>query len=318
MNDPAASPSVAVLLPCYNEEVTVAKVVGDFRAALPQADIYVFDNNSTDRTAELARQAGAIVVPSPRQGKGYVVQHMFELVDADIMVMADGDDTCPAEAAPELLQVLKNSGADMVVGMRLSRFEEGAFRWLNKLGNQVISVTIALLFRAPVSDVLSGYRVFTREFARSIYLRSGGFDIETELTLQALVRNCIIREVPVHYRGRPPGSFSKVNTVADGLRDLRAIFHIFREYKPLAFFSILSALTFMLGLIAGWFPLSGCLHTRAVNHLPLAIAAAMLVILAALFLGVGLILHAVTRFHLENQSVAKRLWRAIERRRSKE
>ena len=314
MSDPAASPpSVAVLLPCYNEEVTVAKVVSDFRAALPKAEIYVFDNNSTDRTAELARQAGAIVVKSPRQGKGHVVRHMFETVDADLLVMADGDDTYPAEAAPDLLRALTDSGADMVVGMRLSRFDDRAFRRLHEFGNKLISGTISLLFRARITDVLSGYRVFTREFVRSLYLRSGGFAVETELTLQALVKESVIREVPVHYRSRPEGSVSKLNTFADGLHIFRAIFLIFKDYKPLAFFSLLAAVTFVLGLVAGWFPVRDYLQTRYVSHVPLAMLAAALEILAVLFLGIGLILHAVTRFHVETQSVAKRLLRAIER-----
>jgi len=305
MSDRAA-PSVAVLLPCYNEEVTVAKVVNDFRAALPDAEIYVFDNNSTDLTAQLAREAGAIVVPSPLQGKGYVVRHMFETVDADVMIMADGDDTCPAEAAPELLRALRESGADMVVGMRLSRFDDGAFRPLNKFGNQLISRTISLLFQARISDVLSGYRVLTRQFARSLHLRSGGFDIETELTLQALLNHSVIREVPVRYRSRPPGSLSKVNTVADGLRDLKAIFRIYKDGKPLAFFSLLAALTFILGLIAGWFPLRDYLQTKAVNHVPSAILAAALVITAALFFGIGIILNVATRSRAEAQADSKR------------
>jgi glycosyltransferase involved in cell wall biosynthesis len=311
-----ASPSVAVLLPCYNEEVTVAKVVRDFRAALPHAAVYVFDNNSTDHTAELARAAGAVVVRSPRQGKGHVVKHMFEIVDADLLVMADGDDTYPADSAPELLRALTDSGADMVVGMRLSRFDDRAFRRLHEFGNKLISGTISLLFRAPITDVLSGYRVFTRHFARSLYLKSGGFDVETELTLQALVRNCVIREVPVHYRSRPEGSVSKLNTFADGLHIFRAIILIFKDYKPLAFFSLLAAAAFVLGLIAGWFPVKDYLQNRYVSHVPLAMLAAALEILAALFLGIGLILHAVTRFHVETQSVAARVLRAIERHRS--
>jgi glycosyltransferase involved in cell wall biosynthesis len=318
MSDPAASPpSVAVLLPCYNEEVTVAKVVSDFRAALPKAVIYVFDNNSTDRTADLARRAGAIVVRSPRQGKGCVVRHMFEIVDADLLLIADGDDTYPAESAPDLLAALMNSGADMVVGMRLSRFDDRAFRRLHEFGNKLISGTISLLFRARITDVLSGYRVFTRDFARSVYLKSAGFAIETELTLQALIKDCVIREVPVHYRSRPPGSVSKLNTFADGLHIFKAIFLIFKEYKPLAFFSTLGVVAFVLGLVAGWFPLRDYLQTRYVNHVPLAILAAALEIIAALFFGVGLILHAVTRFHVETQAVAKRLLRAIERHGSK-
>ncbi|RPH96060.1 glycosyltransferase [candidate division KSB1 bacterium] len=312
-----SKPTIAVLLPCYNEEVTVAKVVKDFRAVLPQASIYVFDNNSTDRTAELARDAGAIVVKSPRQGKGHVVRHMFETVEADIFVMADGDDTYPPEEAPSLIRTLEETGADMVVGMRLSRFDDQAFRRLHEFGNKLISGTISLLFRAPITDVLSGYRVYTREFTHSMYLQSSGFAIETELTLQALIKNCLIREVPVHYRSRPQGSVSKLNTFADGLHIFKAIFLIFKEYKPLAFFSILSGIAFILGLIAGWFPVRDYLQTSYVSHVPLAVLAAALEILAVLFLGIGLILNAVTRFHIETQAVAKRLFRAMEQQKSK-
>ncbi|RKZ11632.1 glycosyl transferase [bacterium] len=315
--DPALQPQqrIAVLLPCFNEEVTVATVVTDFRAALPSATVYVFDNNSTDRTAALAEEAGAVVVPSPRQGKGHVIAHMFRSVDADIYIMADGDDTYPADRAVELIEALESSGADMVVGARLTSFEKGSFRLLHGIGNRVISGLISLLFATKVSDVLSGYRVFSRDFVQRLYLRSPGFEIETEMTLQAIVKDAVIREVPIHYGKRPEGSRSKLNTFSDGWQVLRSIFLIFKDYQPLAFFTVASALCFVLGLVAGWYPIADYVQTRYVSHVPLALLAAALEILAVLFLGIGLILNAITKFHIENQEVVASLHRRLDRSR---
>lgn len=306
--------SVAVLLPCFNEAVTIAGVVREFRAALPQATVFVFDNNSTDDTAGLAREAGATVVQSPRQGKGNVIQHMFRTVEADLYVMADGDATYPADRAPALIDALDAAGADMVVGARLQDFERGAFRVLHGFGNNLISGLISVLFEARVTDVLSGFRVFDRQFVRRMHLRSTGFEIETEMTLQAIVKSALIVEVPIHYGSRPEGSVSKLNTFTDGWHVLRSIFLIFKDYKPLVFFSALSGLCLVLGLWAGWYPVSDYLETRFVSHVPLALLAAALEILAVLFLGIGLILNAITKFHLETQDVVGNLHRLLDRR----
>jgi glycosyltransferase involved in cell wall biosynthesis len=309
--------TIAVLLPCYNEAATIGKVVADFRAALPTADVYVFDNNSNDDTARVARAAGAVVVPSPKQGKGHVVRHMFASVDAEIYVMADGDDTYPASASPELIQALKTTNADMVVGTRLQNYEPRSFRALHEFGNKLVSKLISVLFSASVTDVLSGYRVFGRPLVRTLYLQAGGFEIETEITLQALVKKRVIREVPVHYGRRPPGSYSKLNTWSDGILVLRSVFLIFRDYKPLAFFSIVSAVCFVLGLIAGWFPIKDYVEIRYVNHVPLALLAAALEVLAVLFLGIGLILNAIKRFHMENQELIAGIFKRVDRERDR-
>jgi glycosyltransferase involved in cell wall biosynthesis len=294
---------IAVLLPCYNEAITIGKVVADFRRTLPAADIYVFDNNSTDDTAGKAAAAGATVLRSRRQGKGHVVQHMFHVVEADIYVLADGDDTYPAEAAAEMIRILQEADADMVIGTRMENSEPGAFRIMHEFGNRLISKLVSVLFRSPVTDVLSGYRVFREHFARTLYLRSGGFEIETEITLQAIAKSCVIKEIPVTYAVRPPGSISKLNTLTDGLHVLKCVILIFKDYKPLVFFSCMSILSFIFGLAAGWYPVTDYLETRFVSHVPLALLAAALEILAVLFLGIGLILSAIHRYHMENQEL---------------
>ena len=302
---------VAVVLPCYNEQVTIAGVVADFRAALPTADIYVFDNNSDDDTARVAAGAGAIVVASPRRGKGNVVRHMFEFVEADIYVMADGDGTYPAHMARELIRVLEDSNADMVVGTRLKAHRPGSFRRLHEFGNRLIARVISVLFSASLTDVLSGYRVFDGYFVRALHLRSSGFEIETEMTLQALVRDGVIKEVPIPYGERPEGSHSKLNTFSDGALVFKAVFLIFKDYKPLMFFSCVSAVCFVLGLVAGWYPIGDYVKTRYVSHVPLALLAAVLEVLAVLFLGIGLILNAITKFHVENQELIGNLYRRV-------
>jgi len=298
-------PRVAVVLPCYNESVTIGKVVSDFRAALPSATIYVFDNNSHDGTADVATRAGAIVIASPRRGKGNVVQHMLRAVKADILVMADGDGTYPAANATELIQVLRASGADMVVGTRLRDHKKGSFRPLHGAGNRLISRMVSVLFATRLTDVLSGYRVLDGGFARGLRLESSGFEIETEMTLQTLVQGGLIREVSIPYGERPAGSYSKLNTFSDGALVFRVVFLIFKDYRPLLFFSGVSAVCFVLGLLAGWYPIHDYMETRFVSHTPLALLAAALEVLAVLFLGIGLILNAITKFHLETQGLIR-------------
>jgi glycosyltransferase involved in cell wall biosynthesis len=296
---------IAVLIPCYNEELTVSRVVADFRVALPDARIVVFDNNSTDRTSELARAQGAEVIPSPRQGKGNVVRHMFNVIDADIYVMVDGDSTYPAEAAPGLVRCLLESGADMVVATRMSEFGSGAFRRFHTLGNRLLARLISALFNITVTDVLSGYRVFSREFVKTVPLMAEGFDIETELTLQAAAKRFSIQEQPIVYRARPPGSASKLSTVSDGILILRALFVIFKDHKPQVFFSLLAVLLALSSFIAGLPPILDYYRARYVFHVPLAIFAAALGILSMLVFGIGLVLGTLNRYH--NESFV--LWR---------
>jgi glycosyltransferase involved in cell wall biosynthesis len=296
---------LAVLIPCYNEEKTVAQVIHDFARHCPEAEIFVFDNNSTDRTSALAEAAGAVVIRSPRQGKGQVVRHMFDLIEADIYLMVDGDSTYPAEYAPLLIEELLTTRADMVVGARLGKFKGGSFRRFHRLGNHLITRLIRLLFNITILDVLSGYRVFTREFVKSIPLTSEGFEIETELTLQSVAKNFLIREVPISYGERPEGSFSKLNTFSDGWLILKAIIFILKDFKPLLFYSLAGVFFGAVSLIAGYAPIKDFIQYGYVYHVPLAILAASIAVLGALSFSVGIILETVHRYHNENFS----LWR---------
>jgi len=308
---PLAAPyaDVAVIVPCYNEELTVAKVVTDFMHALPGAQIIVYDNNSSDETALRASQAGAIVRLAPRQGKGNVVRQMFDEVDARIYVMVDGDDTYPAEAAPELIAELRKTDADMLVGVRMLSFAAGSFRRFHRLGNRLVAWLISRLFSSKVTDVLSGYRVFSRSFVKTVPLISEGFEIETEMTLQALAKRFIIRELPIAYGRRPEGSRSKLDTWSDGFLVLKSIAMICKDYKPLLFFSSLGGFLLVVTLIAGLAPIVDYVRERYVYHLPLAILATGTGILSALSLTIGLILHTISRYHNENFELLRRLRR---------
>jgi len=228
--------SVAVLIPCFNEAGTIEKVVHDFARELPQAAIYVFDNNSTDGSGALAKKAGAIVIREKKQGKGFVVAAMLSKVKADYYLMVDADDTYPAEYCHALLQPLYEENADMVVGQRLSDYEKHAFRFLHVIGNKTICWLINLIFHSSLKDPLSGYRAFTRGVALQLPVVASGFDVETELTLQTLYRQFVIKEITIPYRARAKESPSKLSTFRDGLRVLVKIFLILRSYKPLTFF----------------------------------------------------------------------------------
>jgi len=301
---------VAVVIPCLDEERTIAKVVEDMKGALPGAEIWVFDNGSRDRTAEIARRSGARVVSSPVRGKGSVIRHAARVVDADAFVLVDGDDTYPASAAPELVRRFRESGADMLVATRLEEHHGGAFRLFHKVGNRLIAGTISLLFRTRLADVLSGYRVLSRDFVRLVHLRSRGFEIETEMTLQALAKNLAILEVPVAYGSRPEGSESKLDTWSDGLLILRCILLVFKDYKPFVFFGALAGLFALLSLVAGSAPIADFVREGYVYHVPRAILAAGLAVLSALSFGVGLMLDTVSKYHEETIE----LWRRSLRR----
>lgn len=298
-NSAPTEPSIAVVIPCYQEAQTIGKVVADFRRELPAAAIYVYDNNCTDGTAEIAAKAGAVVRREKRQGKGFVVAAMFEQIDEDILVMVDGDDTYEAGHVHQLLEPVRRGDADMTVATRLSSHGEHSFRPLHVAGNQAVCGIINWMFKAQVTDIFSGYRVFTREAARQIPVTTRGFDIETELTLQALYRGQVIKELPAPYRARPEGSFSKLNTFSDGLRVLLRLFLMVKSYKPLTFFGGLALVLFALGLAAGIMPIYDFIAFHYVYHTPSAILAAALVMLAFFSLGLGLILNSINLRLLE-------------------
>ncbi len=294
-------PSIAVVIPCYQEALTIGKVVADFRRELPAANIYVYDNNCTDGTAEIAARAGAIVRREKRQGKGYVVAAIFDQVDEDILVMVDGDDTYEASHVHKLLEPILRGDADMTSATRLTSHGEGSFRPLHVAGNQMVCGIINWMFKSNVSDIFSGYRAFTRESARRIPITAAGFDVETELTLQALYRGQVIKELPAPYRARPEGSFSKLNTFSDGLLVLLRLFLIVKSYKPLTFFGGISLVLFFLGLAAGSLPVYefAADPNHFVHRVPSAILAAALMLLSFFSLGLGLILNSMNLRLLE-------------------
>lgn len=286
---------VAVLIPCYNEELTIGDVVRKFREQLPQADIYVFDNNSSDRTIVEAQMAGAIVARETRQGKGYVVQSMFQQVDADVYVMVDGDGTYPPEEVHKILAPVLDGEADMVVGSRLHAESQSEFRSLNRMGNRMFLSLLNSSFKVKITDMLSGYRAFSRRFVKGVPLFGGGFETETELTIKALERGYRIVEVPVDLTSRPEGSFSKIRIVNDGLRIVNTILALFRDYKPLTFFGAVGLGLILLGLIPGFIVVFEFFKTGLVLRLPSAVLAVGLVMSGLLALTVGLVLHTIVR-----------------------
>lgn len=287
-------PKVAVLVPCYNEEVAIGKVISDFRLSLPDADIYVYDNNSKDRTVEVAKAAGAIVRGVTRQGKGNVVRQMFADIDADAYVLVDGDDTYDAFCAPEMVQMLVTDKLDMVVGVRVTD-EQEAYRSGHRLGNAMLTGFVTLLFGRSFSDMLSGYRVFSRRYVKSFPAMSEGFDTETEITVHALGLRMPTAEVRTAYRSRPEGSESKLQTYRDGFRILRAIISLFRSERPLSFFSIVAGVFALLGIILIIPVLITYLDTGLVPRLPTAILSMGLMVVAFLSLTSGVVLETVTK-----------------------
>lgn len=291
--------TIAVLLPCYNEALTIGKVVADFRAALPEAAIYVFDNNSTDDTARVAREAGAIVRSEKRQGKGFVIASMLGSVEADYYLMADGDDTYPADRARDMLQPVIDGRADMVVGQRLSTFQDQSFRPMHLWGNRLVRDLINMIFSARLVDILSGYRAFTREVALQLPVVASGFDVETEMTLQLLFRRMVILEIPVAYGVRPEGSVSKLRTYQDGFRVIMKILGIFKAYKPMTFFGGLGLIFLALGVVCGAIVASQYLADGRIDSVPLALLAASSVLLSFLLASVGVTLHTLNFRMLE-------------------
>lgn len=288
---------VAVLIPCYNEAVTIGKVVDDFKRVLPDADIYVYDNNSKDDTAAIAEDHGAIVRTEPRQGKGNVVRQMFREIDADYYIMVDGDDTYPAEAAPRLLEPLMNDTADMTVGDRLSNgtYGEENDRAFHGFGNNLVRWLIKVIYGYAFDDVMTGYRAFNRIFVKTMPVLSEGFQIETELSIHAVDKRFRIVDVPIDYRDRPEGSYSKLSTFGDGAKVLRAIASLFKDHKPMAFFGWLALILIVLGLIAGIPVIAEYFQTGLVPRFPTAILAIALVICGALSFTAGIILDTVAK-----------------------
>ena len=291
--------SVAVLIPCYNEAQTIGKVVDDFRRCLPGATVYVYDNNSSDGTAKIAREHGAVVRHEPRQGKGNVVRQMVRDVAAPYYLMVDGDDTYPAEDAPALLEPLMSGEADTVVGDRISngRYGHENKRAFHGFGNGLVRDLVNLLYGFRYNDIMSGYRAFNSLFADTLPVLSEGFQIETELSIHAADKRWRIAQVPVAYRDRPAGSVSKLNTVSDGIRVLGTIAGLFKDYKPLGFFSLLSLASVALGLALGVPVVAEFARTGLVPKLPTAIMAVALCGLGALLMVCGLILDTVVKGH---------------------
>lgn len=240
---------IAVLIPCYNEEMTIYKVVSDFRRILPEAVVYVYDNNSKDRTAEEALRAGAVVRREYKQGKGNVIRRMFREIDAQCYVMTDGDDTYPAEDAPEMVRMVLERGSDMVVGDRLSStyFTENK-RPFHNFGNSLVRKMINVIFHTDIKDIMTGYRAFSYSFVKSFPVISKGFEIETEMSIHAVDKNMLVENVVIGYRDRPQGSESKLNTISDGTKVLRTIVRLFRDYKPMSFFGILAGMLAVLAI----------------------------------------------------------------------
>ena len=289
--------SVAVIIPCYNEAITIAKVIDDFKRVLPDADVYVYDNNSSDGTGDIAREHGAIVRLETRQGKGNVVRQMMRDIDADYYIMVDGDDTYPAEAAPALLMPLIEDAADMTVGDRLSNGSYGDEndRAFHGFGNNLVRWLIKVIYRFDFADVMTGYRAYNQVFAKTMPVLSPGFEIETELSIHAVDKRWRIAQVPIDYRDRPEGSESKLNTFSDGIKVLKMIFSLFKDYKPMALFGWLFLIFFIIGLIAGIPLIIEFASTGLVPRIPTALLAVAFEFLAALSLVCGLILDTVVK-----------------------
>lgn len=291
----------AVLIPCYNEELTIKKVILDFKKTLPKADIYVYDNNSTDNSYEIAKDTGAIVKREYRQGKGNVVRSMFRDIDADCYILVDGDDTYPAEASKEIEELILSKKADMVIGDRLSStyFEENKRRFHNS-GNKLVRKLINTIFKSDISDIMTGMRGFSYEFVKSFPISSKEFEIETEMTIFALNHNFLIKELPIEYRDRMDGSESKLNTFSDGYKVISLLFGLFRDIKPLFFFSLV---TLVLLIIAGlyFFPiLIDFYRTGFVEKVPTLITVGVVAIVAVIIFFTGVVLHVIRKQHDEN------------------
>ena len=304
--------TIAVLIPCYNEAKTIAKVVRDYRAALPEATVYVYDNNSSDGTDAIAREAGATVRYEHRQGKGNVIRTMFREIDADAYLMIDGDDTYPAENAREMIDRVLTRKADMVVGDRLSStyFTENK-RPFHGVGNKLVRGLVNRIFHGTITDLMTGYRAFSYQFVKSFPVLSQGFEIETEMSIHALDKNLSVECVPVEYRDRPADSPSKLNTYSDGMRVLRTVARLYKEYRPLSFFGLFAALFGVVGVVMFVPVLLEYFRTGLVPRFPTLIVSGVLMTLALLMLVCGLILDTVAKKHRQLFEVNLNLLRLL-------
>ncbi len=304
--------TIAVLIPCYNESKTIGKVVKDYKNALPDAKIYVYDNNSTDGMDEIAKEAGAIVRYEHHQGKGNVIRSMFREIDADCYLMIDGDDTYPAESAREMVECVLHKGADMVIGDRLSStyFQENK-RPFHNFGNTIVRSCVNRFFKGDITDIMTGYRAFSPLFAKAFPAISKGFEIETEMSIFALDKNMHLETVPVKYRDRPEGSFSKLNTYSDGFKVLITIIKLYKDYRPLQFFGMISLVLLFIG--GGMFiPIfTEFLSTGLVPRFPTLFVSICLMILAALSLSCGLILDTVAKANRKDFEIKLNIIRMI-------
>ena len=307
---------IAVIIPCYNEELTIAKVINDFKGELPEADIYVYDNNSKDNTGKIARDHGAIVVKESRQGKGNVVRAMFRDIDADIYIMVDGDDTYPAEAARELIQPIINNEADMVIGDRLSNgtYEKENKRAFHNLGNNLVQGLIGLLFKNEIKDIMTGYRAFNRFFVKTMPVMSEGFQIETEMSIHALDKKFRLKEIPIEYRDRPDGSESKLNTFRDGYRVIKTLLELFKDYKPLLFFGSISIFSLVFGLLVGIPVIAEFVLTRFITKVPSAILAVGFIVVSVTSLSCGLILDTISATTKRNYELYLNNYKEMQRK----
>ncbi len=289
---------IAVLIPCYNESKTIEKVVKDYKKALPEADIYVYDNNSSDNTDKIAKKAGAIVRYEHRQGKGNVIRTMFKEIDADCYLMIDGDDTYPSENAREMVNYVLEDKVDMVIGDRLSStyFNENK-RPFHNFGNKLVRGLINTLFKSNVRDIMTGYRAFSYDFVKSFPVLSKGFEIETEMTIHSLDKNFSLKEIPVEYRDRPAGSESKLNTFSDGFKVLKTIGRLFKEYKPTIFFGLIGLIFLIISLCFGIPVFVEYFKTHLVKRFPTLIFAGFMLMIAMLSFVCGIILEVVVKKH---------------------
>ena len=285
---------IAVLIPCYNEEKTVEKVVTDFKRVLPEATVYVYDNNSSDRTSELAEKAGAVVRHEYQQGKGNVLRRMFREIEAQVYILVDGDDTYPAEAAPEMIQLVLEKNADMVVGDRLSStyFTENK-RPFHNFGNSLVRASINALFKTEIKDIMTGYRAFSYEFVKTYPVLSKGFEIETEMSIHAVQRNMQVDNVIIDYRDRPEGSESKLNTYSDGFKVLRTIMRLYLNYRPFGFFGSISGVLALISLLFMSPVIFTYFQTGIVPRFPTLIVCCFALIVALLLFMAGIILNSL-------------------------
>ena len=287
-----------VLIPCYNESKTIAKVIRDYKKALPKAEIYVYDNNSSDNTSKIAQAEGAIVKKEYKQGKGNVIRTMFKDIDADCYLIVDGDDTYSAKQAQKMCNYILNKEADIVLGDRLSStyFKENK-RPFHNFGNRLVRKLINSLFKNNIKDIMTGYRACSYEFVKTFPILSKGFEIETEMTIHALDKNFLIKEIPIEYKDRPIGSTSKLNTFSDGYKVLKTISRLFKEYKPFAFFGIVSLLFLIISLIFGIPVVAEYFKTKLVPRFPTFIFSCIMLVISILMFTCGIILEVVVKKH---------------------